>query len=164
MTADARHGGKPPLAEDRVARVRRRSAGVVVVRPGADGPRFLLLRCYRYWDFPKGEIEPGEDPLAAARREVREETGLSELALRWGEAFTETPPYAGGKVARYYIGESTQGPVTLPVNPELGRPEHHEHRWASRAEAASLLNERLRAVLDWAAERLAPSAPPGSGD
>ena len=36
--------------------------------------RVLLLRVYNYWDCPKGVVEPGEDPLAAARREVREET------------------------------------------------------------------------------------------
>ena len=30
-----------------------------------------------HWSIPKGEIEPGEDPLAAARREFEEETGLT---------------------------------------------------------------------------------------
>ena len=29
------------------------------------------------WSIPKGEIEPGEDPLAAARREFAEETGTA---------------------------------------------------------------------------------------
>lgn len=58
----------------------------------------LLLCCYRYWDFPKGELEPGEDPLYAARREVTEEAGLQGLDFRWGKG------YAGGKVARYYPG------------------------------------------------------------
>jgi len=51
------------------------SAGVVVVRRAEDGWRVLLLRVYNYWDCPKGVVEPGEDPLAAARREVHEETG-----------------------------------------------------------------------------------------
>ncbi len=51
------------------------SAGVVVVRQFDDGWRVLLLRAYNYWDFPKGIVEPGEDPLTTARREVREETG-----------------------------------------------------------------------------------------
>lgn len=134
--------------------VRRRSAGVVVVRPFPDGPRVLLLRCFRYWDFPKGEIEPGEEPLAAACREVTEESGLGGLRLRWGEDYTETPPYGAGKVARYYLAESCDGEVSLPVNPELGRPEHHEFRWASFDEARRLLNPRLRAVLDWACARL----------
>ena len=38
--------------------------------------RYLLLRCFGYWDFAKGELEPGEAPLAAARRELAEEVGL----------------------------------------------------------------------------------------
>ena len=57
-------------------RVTKRSAGVVVVRRFDGAPRCLLLRCYGYWDFPKGEVEPGEEPLQTARREVTEETGL----------------------------------------------------------------------------------------
>ena len=55
------------------------SAGVVVVRDTADGRRVLLLLLYGSWDFPKGRVEPGEDALAAARREVREETTVDDL-------------------------------------------------------------------------------------
>jgi bis(5'-nucleosidyl)-tetraphosphatase len=127
---------------------------MVVVRSAGESPRYLLLRAYRYWDFPKGEIEPGEDPLQAAVREVEEETGLTGLDLRWGEAYIETAPYARGKVARYYLAEASAGEVALPVNAELGRPEHHEFRWASAREARDLLNARVRRVLDWAAERI----------
>ena len=53
----------------------RSSAGVVVVRRSAGGWRYLLLRAYGYWDFPKGEVEPGEDPLEAARRELLDMSG-----------------------------------------------------------------------------------------
>lgn len=131
-------------------KARKLSAGVVVTRPCDDGVRLLLLRAYRYWDFPKGEVEPGEDPLDTARREVKEETGLRDLDFRWGEACTETPPYGHGKIARYYLAESRTGAVELPVSPELGRPEHHEVRWVTFEEGRSLLNERVRAVLEWA--------------
>jgi bis(5'-nucleosidyl)-tetraphosphatase len=130
---------------------RRLSAGCVVVRRAGDGePRYLLLRVFNYWDFPKGGVEPGEDPLDAARREVEEETTLTGLAFSWGDLHTETPPYAGGKVARYYLAESPDGEVSLPVSPELGRPEHHEHRWLRYGDARALLGARLRPVLDWA--------------
>ncbi len=54
----------------------RFSAGVVVVRLAQRKLRYLLLRAYRNWDFPKGLVEPGEDPIDAALREVREETTL----------------------------------------------------------------------------------------
>jgi len=130
------------------------SAGVVVVRRWPDGWRFLLLRAWRNWDFPKGEVEAGEAPLAAARREVAEETGLLELAFRWGEGWCETAPYGRGKVARYYLAEARRGEVTLPVNPELGRPEHHEFRWIAGDAAGRLLPARLQRVLEWARANL----------
>jgi bis(5'-nucleosidyl)-tetraphosphatase len=71
--------------------------------------------------------------------------------LRWGEDFRETPPYAGGKVARFYLAESPVAAVDLPVAEELGRPEHHEFRWADREQARRLLPPRLQDVLAWAA-------------
>jgi bis(5'-nucleosidyl)-tetraphosphatase len=131
-------------------KVSKRSAGAVIVRPSGDGLRCLLLRCYGYWDCPKGEVEPGEDPLDTARREVREETGLDDLAFPWGHGCIETPPYGRGKVARYYLAQSAQGEVVLPVSPELGTPEHHEFRWVTFEQGRALVNQRLRAVLDWA--------------
>jgi 8-oxo-dGTP pyrophosphatase MutT (NUDIX family) len=134
-------------------KITRRSSGVVILRAFEDGPRYLLLRCYSYWDFPKGEVEPGEDQAATARREVREETGLSDLIFRWGECFIETPPYSRGKVARYYVAECPNGEVYLPVSPELGVPEHQEFRWVRFEEALSLVNGRILAVLEWAIDK-----------
>ena len=126
------------------------AAGAVVLRRVAGRWQCLVLRAYRNWDFPKGLVEPGEEPLAAALREVAEETSLRELALPWGEVWHETEPYAGGKVARFYIAESSAGTVVLPVNPQLGRPEHHEFRWLELDAAARLLPPRLQRVLRWA--------------
>jgi 8-oxo-dGTP pyrophosphatase MutT (NUDIX family) len=130
------------------------SAGVVVVRDTGDGWRVLLLRAYNYWDCPKGLVEPGEDPLATARREVREETGIDDLEFRWGEDFTETAPYAKNKVARYYVAVTSTADVKLPVNPALGRAEHHEWRWLEWEEAEQRVVDRLHAVLRWAQDRI----------
>ena len=127
-----------------------RAAGAVVFRRGERGIRILILRAYKNWDFPKGMVEPGEEALAAARREVAEETGLAELDFPFGDEFRETVPYAGNKVARYYLAETEAEKIVLPVSPELGRPEHHEYRWVSFDEAEELLPPRLAIVLEWA--------------
>jgi 8-oxo-dGTP pyrophosphatase MutT (NUDIX family) len=130
------------------------SAGVVVVRRCDSDWLFLMLRAYRNWDFPKGLVENGEDPLAAARREVTEETMISDLQFGWGETFYETAPYSRNKVARYYLGQTSSEAVTLPVQPELGRPEHHECRWVPFDEAVSLASTRIQPVLGWAAKTI----------
>ncbi len=139
------------------------SAGVIVVRHEVDSWRYLLLRVYNYWDFPKGIVEPGEDPLQTGRREVEEETGLKDLMFSWGHDYRETPPYGPGKVARYYVALTREIQVVLPVSPELGRPEHHEFRWASYEEARRLVSSRVEPILDWAhglvTEEKAPGTP-----
>lgn len=136
--------------KDAAAAPRRFSAGVVVARRAPGGWRYLLLRAFRNWDFPKGRVEPREQPREAAVRETREESALADLEFRWGDAFLETEPYAGGKVARYYLACSPSGQVSLPVNPELGRPEHQEFRWLEYGQARPLLSPRLHPILDWA--------------
>jgi len=133
---------------------RRTSAGVVVVRDTPDGARILLLRAYKNWDFPKGLVEPGEEPRATAIRETAEETGIADLAFDWGDEFFETVPYARNKVARFYLARTRADRVVLGVNTELGRPEHHEFRWVDLAEAYALAPPRLQPVISWAASKL----------
>jgi 8-oxo-dGTP pyrophosphatase MutT (NUDIX family) len=133
-------------------RTPRLSAGVVVVRPTEEGWRFLLLRAFNHWDFPKGMVEAGEEPLAAAVREVREESLIDDLEFAWGETSTRTGPYSRGKVACYFIARTRTAEVSLPVNPELGRPEHSEFRWVDYDDAVRLVSPRVRPVLRWAAQ------------
>ena len=74
----------------------RRSAGGVEVLLGHMGGPFWTRKDAGAWSIPKGEIEPDEEPLAAARREFQEELGLpvpdGEL-VELGEA-----RQSGGKV------------------------------------------------------------------
>jgi bis(5'-nucleosidyl)-tetraphosphatase len=95
------------------------SAGVVVVRREAEGWVYLLLRVYNYWDFPKGEVRPGEDPLQTAQREVAEEAGLKDLSFFWGHVYRETPPYGRGKIARYYVAQTREKDIELPISTGL---------------------------------------------
>ena len=113
-----------------------------------------MLRAYRNWDFPKGMVEPGEDPLAAARREVREETLIDDLEFDWGEVYKETAPYGNRKVARYYLAATRTEKVSLPVSPQLGRPEHDEWRWVGCEAALSLASARVQLIVRWAAETI----------
>jgi 8-oxo-dGTP pyrophosphatase MutT (NUDIX family) len=131
------------------------SAGIVVVRKQGGEWRYLFLRAYRNWDFPKGVVEEGEQPLETAIRETAEETGVTDLRFPWGHVYRETQPYSGGKkVARYYIAETNTKEVSFSVNPEIGAPEHHEYRWVSGGELRTLCSTRLLPVVEWSRELL----------
>jgi 8-oxo-dGTP pyrophosphatase MutT (NUDIX family) len=128
----------------------RLSAGVVVVSLTQRKLKFLLLRAYRNWDFPKGLVEAGEQPIDAALREVREETTLDDLSFDWGLEYMDTGPYNKGKISRYYIARSKETRIVLPINPELGMPEHHEACWVEYGRAIDLVSPRLKPVVGWA--------------
>jgi 8-oxo-dGTP pyrophosphatase MutT (NUDIX family) len=147
----------------RVTPPTRLSCGVVIVSLMNRKLRFLLLRAYRNWDFPKGLVEAGEEPIEAAIREVREETSLDDISFDWGLVYMDTGPYNRGKISRYYIARSKETHITLPVNPELGIPEHHEARWVDYDKALGMVTPRLGPVVRWAYRiinhELAPGGP-----
>ncbi len=65
-----------------------KSAGAIIFRKEGERPLFLLLhypsgsRAQKdYWDLPKGHIEKGEKMEDTVKREVREETGLKNIAF-----------------------------------------------------------------------------------
>ena len=128
----------------------RLSCGAVIVRRSDGGWLTLMLRAYRNWDFPKGLCEPGESPIEAAVREVREESGIEVLHFDWGNRFTETGPYSQGKTARYYLARTEQAAVRMGLSPDTGRPEHHESRWVDFDTAHDLAAPRVRTVVEWA--------------
>ena len=70
----------------------KRAAGAVIFRRTERGVRLLVLRAYQNWDFAKGMIEPGESDLDCAKREAREETGISDLDFPFGAAHQDTLP------------------------------------------------------------------------
>ncbi|MFT3787170.1 MAG: NUDIX domain-containing protein [Tepidisphaeraceae bacterium] len=66
-----------------------RSAGFILFREDASfagGRAYLLLDYGRHWDYAKGHVEPGEDDLTAAHRELHEETGIDDAGVRPGFA------------------------------------------------------------------------------
>ena len=83
---------------------------VFLVHPG--GP-FWAHKDEGAWSIPKGEFEPGEDPLAAARREFTEETGF----VAEGEFVPLTPlKQPSGKVVHAWAVELDCDPTGLVSN------------------------------------------------
>ena len=75
------------------------SVVVLAVQDSARGPSVLLERQYRHaandflWELPAGRIDRGEGALAAARRELREETGYTARRWKRGLVFYSSPGF-----------------------------------------------------------------------
>jgi predicted NUDIX family NTP pyrophosphohydrolase len=105
-------------------RRRRGELEIFLVHPG--GP-FWARKDAGAWSLPKGEYPPGDDPLAAARREFREETGFSVA----GEFIPLSPlKQPSGKIIQAWAveGDCDAGAIqsntfTLEWPPRSGRQQ-----------------------------------------
>ena len=96
--------------------VRHPGSVVVMAVDDASKPwRVLLIRQFRYaaarnlWELPAGRIDEGEQTLVAAKRELREETGIT--AQRWKKALTffVSPGFLDETMALFLARGLTQG-------------------------------------------------------
>jgi predicted NUDIX family NTP pyrophosphohydrolase len=130
----------------------KRSAGILLYRLSPRGLELLLVhpggpfwarKDLGAWSIPKGEYVPGEDPLAAARRELEEETGMRVEGdfVPLGELVSP-----GRKIVTAFALEGDCDPAALRSNtfelewpPRSGRrqsfPEVDRAQWFSPEEA-----------------------------
>jgi len=128
----------------------RHSARLVTVTFLRSGDELLLLRhppgSDRFgglWNGVGGHVEAGEDVLAAARRELREETGLEVPDLRLRGVIHESGLLGASHVVFFFVGESERR-EPRPLRPREGV----EFAWQplSRLEATPLVPD-LRTLL-----------------
>jgi ADP-ribose pyrophosphatase len=113
---------------------------VVVVAVDREG-RVALVRQFRpatrseLIELPAGTLEPGEEPLATAQRELREETGLTGGRWREGPAFWTAPGFCRERMYLFFAEDLEQGP------PSPDPSESIELVWWSPHELRSRLAE-----------------------
>jgi 8-oxo-dGTP pyrophosphatase MutT (NUDIX family) len=150
-------------ARGRQRAMRETSAGGVVFRRAPAGAvRFLLIRdSYGNWGFPKGHIEAAEPPDAAARREVTEETGLSDLSLFGPLGVIDWYFRFGGrtihKFCHFFLFESRDGECVPQVEEGISECEWHSFDSALRTVGYDNARDVLRRAAD------AVAALPGEG-
>lgn len=96
-----------------------RHPGAVVILPLFEDGTLLLERQFRYplnqvfIEFPAGKIDPGEDPLACAQRELREETGYTASRWRFVCTIHNAIAYSDEHLDLFIAQGLTPGPSTL---------------------------------------------------
>lgn len=118
---------------------RTESAGGIVLN--SLGQVLVVSQHGTSWSLPKGRIEPGEDRLDAARREIREETGITELELvgevgsyeRYRLSATGGEEPSELKTIHLFIFRTTQDRLS-PID-----SDNPEALWMEGAEVAKLL-------------------------
>jgi ADP-ribose pyrophosphatase len=82
---------------------------------GAEDPSVLLIRQYRHaasgtiWEIPAGVLEPGEEPLACARRELTEETGATAGRIEHLTTVYTTPGFTDEQIHLFVASQLRAG-------------------------------------------------------
>lgn len=134
----------------------KQSAGIILFDVTKTPVRVLCLRAYANWDFPKGQLDPGETHLEAAIRELEEETGYNSSDIQIIAKLKHLPEvitYGSGKKAKtatyfYATLVNLNKEPYLPISPKLGRPEHDEWRWVPTTDLRDLLPKRLQPIVE----------------
>ena len=142
------------------------SSGGVVVRRTSDGYEVCLVSDGRHWGFPKGIVEPGESPEAAALRETSEETGIARELLVLRSALPSSEyvyrrPNHGSLVFKRVHHFIIEAPEGTPVHPDPA--EIADAAWLGFEDAQARLSFRSSvSVLEAARDMLVPEQPRGT--
>ncbi len=115
----------PDGSEGELEMVRHPGASAIVPflsDPAGDDPQLLLIRQYRYaaegylYEIPAGRLDPGEEPLDCARRELREETGCTAGRIEHLMTMYTTPGFTDEKIHLFIASDLTRGEAALEAD------------------------------------------------